>query len=70
MSYVCKKLYNIGSSAKYYKLFTSVITPLAGYFSMILIELYANSDIIMAVKSFITFATGLIQVEAEGLNRP
>jgi hypothetical protein len=36
----------------------AVITPLAASFSMILTELRADSDVITAVKSFITLATG------------
>jgi hypothetical protein len=36
----------------------AVITSLATYFSMILTELRADSDVITAVKSFITVATG------------
>ncbi len=42
---------------QYYKLFTVVITPLAVHFSVILTEL-ADSDVITAVKSFITLTTG------------
>jgi hypothetical protein len=36
----------------------AVITPLASSFSMILSELRADSDVITALKSFITLATG------------